>query len=163
MRMVSAISQALIEDAQENFENGIFFVFSICAAVDIKENYFSIAVNCSVDITVKKGIADFSLKNSMAAFVWPLLTAFLLGGQDKEDLYKVRFTGTEITRYPNPNFTRHTRIIWMATRQVGLKKVTKVAVSFTGHHVLVKLSPDDLLIQLLGFHHTIDSAMPLFW
>lgn len=123
MRMVSAISRALIEDAQENFENGIFFVFSICAAVDIKENYFSIAVNCSVDITVKKGIADFLFEKLDGSFCLAIVNSFLVIEQVREDLYKVRFTGTEITRYPNPNFTRHIRIIWMAdTRQVGLKK-----------------------------------------
>ena len=56
MRVIGAVAESLVEHAQEDFEDRIFFVFGIGSTVDVEEDHLRAAINRRVDIAEEQAV-----------------------------------------------------------------------------------------------------------
>ena len=116
-----------------------------------------------MNIAIKQVVVDLLFEKLNRRLGLAAVNRLLIAQQIGEDLDEVRLTRAEITGYPDAYLASHAGIIRVSDpRQIGLEEVAQVAIKLAGHHILIKLSPDDLLIQLLCFHHAIDRPVQLF-
>ena len=145
VRMVAAVAQLLVEDLEEDPEDGVAPAAAVGLAVDVEQDDVDVAADGALDVADEHGVLDLAVEELDGALGLSVAGDRPVLQQVGEDLEEVGLAGAEEAGDPHPDLAGDVRIAGVVDGvQVGAEELAEVDVQLLGDDVLVQLLPDRL-------------------